>query len=394
MTRYITKQAAMSLIKLFLFISLMFFIVQIVMPYDFVDQFAMFLNRAERERLRAQLGYDLPLYRQYFNWVIRLLHGDLGVSGWGYPVIRAFEYVLPPTLLVFVPGTLIAFVIGLFLGKRTAWRGPGILTGATTLTGITLFTSFPPWLAWLIAYLFGRQAAVSRGQGGLNSLQFPNIDRMLWVGSDLRPFEVAHIMFRHIVYVVLGVLLVVKVLELLIKRKIPARIQLGLMAAIVGGIWYNQGIHPYAFDLMKSASLPLVTFVLLTFGETMVIMQSTMTEVMKSEYIQTARAKGIPDKVVREKHAARNALLPVISRFFVSLPYLLAGIVIIEDSVNWPGMGTTMFNSLYWQDIPVVMGFLLMIGVLALIIRLLLDVIAAYMDPRIRFGETQATPHG
>jgi peptide/nickel transport system permease protein len=188
--------------------------------------------------------------------------------------------------------------------------------------------------------------------------------------------------------------LVVKVLELLIKRKIPARIQLGLMAAIVGGIWYNQGIHPYAFDLMKSASLPLVTFVLLTFGETMVIMQSTMTEVMKSEYIQTARAKGIPDKVVREKHAARNALLPVISRFFVSLPYLLAGIVIIEDSVNWPGMGTTMFNSLYWQDIPVVMGFLLMIGVLALIIRLLLDVIAAYMDPRIRFGETQATPHG
>jgi peptide/nickel transport system permease protein len=135
----------------------------------------------------------------------------------------------------------------------------------------------------------------------------------------------------------------------------------------------------------------MATFILLTFGETMVIMQSTMTEVMQSEYIQSARAKGLPESVVREKHAARNALLPVLSRFFVSLPYLLAGIVIIEDSVNWPGMGSMMFSSLYWQDIPVVMGFLLMIGVLALVVRLGLDVLAAYMDPRIRFEDRQVS---
>jgi peptide/nickel transport system permease protein len=122
----------------------------------------------------------------------------------------------------------------------------------------------------------------------------------------------------------------------------------------------------------------------------MVIMQSTMTEVMKEEYIKAARAKGLPERVVREKHAARNALLPVLSRLFISLPYLLAGIVIIEDSVNWPGMGTMMFTSLYWQDIPVVMGVLLMIGVLALIARLFLDVLTAYMDPRIRFGEGES----
>jgi peptide/nickel transport system permease protein len=156
------------------------------------------------------------------------------------------------------------------------------------------------------------------------------------------------------------------------------------------GIWYAQDIHLYAFDLLRSAALPLLTYVLLIFGETMVIMQSTMTEVMKEEYIKAARAKGLPERVVREKHAARNALLPVLSRLFISLPYLLAGIVIIEDSVNWPGMGTMMFTSLYWQDIPVVMGVLLMIGVLALIARLFLDVLTAYMDPRIRFGEGES----
>jgi ABC-type dipeptide/oligopeptide/nickel transport system permease component len=93
--------------------------------------------------------------------------------------------------------------------------------------------------------------------------------------------------------------------------------------------------------------------------------------------------------VIREKHASRNALLPVLSRLFISLPYLLAGIVIIEDSVNWPGMGSMMFSSLYWQDIPTVMGVLIIIGVLALVVRLFLDVLAAYLDPRIRFDGEQ-----
>ena len=95
----------------------------------------------------------------------------------------------------------------------------------------------------------------------------------------------------------------------------------------------------------------------------------------------------MPESTIRERHAARTALLPVLSRLFISLPFLLAGIVIIEDSVNWPGMGGMMFNSMYWQDIPTVMGVLLMIGVLALAVRLLLDVIAAYLDPRIRFSD-------
>jgi peptide/nickel transport system permease protein len=393
MTRYLLKQAAMSLVKLLLFITLMFFIVQIVMPGDFVDQFAMFLSRAERERLRAQLGLDLPLYRQYWKWLIDVLRGDLGLSGYGFPVTRAIDLVLPPTLLVFVPGTLIAFGFGLVLGKRTAWRGPGVLSGATTFSGIALFTSFPPWLAWLVAYLFGRQASVSRGQdGGVSRLAFPHIDRLLWIGTDLRPLDVT----RRMVGIITVVALVVLALSYLTKRlsrdriRIPGWVQLLVLGAVVVGIWYAQDIELFAFDLLRSAALPLLTYILLIFGETMVIMQSTMTEVMKEEYIRAARAKGLPERVVREKHASRNALLPVLSRLFISLPYLLAGIVIIEDSVNWPGMGTMMFTSLYWQDIPVVMGVLLMIGVLALIARLFLDVLAAYMDPRIRFGEGES----
>jgi peptide/nickel transport system permease protein len=121
----------------------------------------------------------------------------------------------------------------------------------------------------------------------------------------------------------------------------------------------------------------------------MTIMRSSMTEVLKEEYVTTARAKGLPASTVREKHAARNALLPVLSRLVITLPYLLTGIVIIEDSLNWPGVGSWMWLSLYWQDIPVVMGILLVVGFISLVARLFLDILAAYLDPRIRYAETQ-----
>jgi peptide/nickel transport system permease protein len=387
-TKYLIRQAIASIIKLFLFLSLMFFIIQWVMPGDFVDQFAMFLNRVERDRLRESLGLDLPLYQQYWLWISGIARGDLGLSGFGFPVVRIIQIVLPPTLLVFIPGTLIAFGIGLFLGKWTAWRGPGVLSGVTTLTGITLFTAFPPWLAWLVAYFFGRQADVSRGQGGgINTLAFPNLDRMLWISTDLRPREVSMIVFNTAMWVSLGVIILALLARRFLKFKIPWWGQTLAIIALILGVWIKDGVHPYAFDLLSSASLPLLVYVLLSFGDTMIIMQSSMTEVLKEEYVNTARAKGLPENTIRERHAARTALLPVLSRLFISLPFLLAGIVIIEDSVNWPGMGGMMFNSMYWQDIPTVMGVLLMIGVLALAVRLLLDVIAAYLDPRIRFSD-------
>ena len=124
----------------------------------------------------------------------------------------------------------------------------------------------------------------------------------------------------------------------------------------------------------------------------MVIMQNSMKDVVREPYVEAARAKGLPENEVRDKHAARNALLPVLSRFFITLPFLLGGIVIIEDSLNWPGMGASMFGSLYWQDMPVVMGFLLVIGVLSLVLRLGIDILAAYLDPRIRFDQESKLP--
>jgi peptide/nickel transport system permease protein len=390
MGRYLLKQAILSVLKLFLFVSIMFFLIQVLMPGDFVDQFALGLTRTERERLRISLGIDLPLWQQYLNWIRGVFTGNLGTSGYGYPVSNVFRFILPATLFVFLPGTLIAFFVGLRLGKVTAWKGTTPLSNAITLGGITLSTSFPPWLAWLIAYFFGRQATVSRGgTGGIRTFTFPNITRSVWMNTDLRPHMITNYMFFTLLAVMFLFILGNVILRRLTKRSIPGLLLVILITVITIGSWYFMGIEVLALDLLQSSGLPFITYVLLTFGETMTIMRSSMTEVLKEEYVTTARAKGLPDLTIREKHAARNALLPVLSRLVITLPFLLSGIVIIEDSLNWPGVGSWMWLSLYWQDIPVVMGILLVVGFISLVARLFLDILAAYLDPRIRYAEDQ-----
>jgi peptide/nickel transport system permease protein len=391
MTRYLIRQSVLSLVKLFIFATLMFFFIQLLMPGDWVDQFSLFLDSGEREEMRVQLGLDLPVWERYLLWLRQLVTLDLGYSFTGPPIVDVLKDVIPPTLFVFVTGTTIAFLIGLWLGKRTAWQGSSFLSSLTTLGGITLFTSFPPWLAYLLAYFLagGRDFVVMGERGGLRSATFRYLDRELWMDIEVSPSVIVLQMFLTLVAVTAILLILNYLLDRAVGRRAPALMVLLLIAAGTIGSWYLLGIEPLALDILRLSWLPILTYTLLSFGETMLIMQSSMTEVLKEEYINTAHAKGLSPSVVREKHAARNALLPALSRLVISMPYLITGVVIIESAVGWPGMGTAMWNALYWQNMPLVMAVVLIVGVLSLVARLVLDVVIAYSDPRIRYDQKQ-----
>lgn len=391
MTRYLVRQSLLSLAKLFLFATLMFFFIQSLMPGDWVDQFSLFLNPVEQDELRVQLGLDLPVSERYLLWLKQLVTLDLGNSFTGEPIVEILKTVIPPTLLVFVTGTVIAFLLGMWLGKRTAWRGSGFLSSLTTLGGVTLFTTFPPWLAYILAYLFtqGRDFVIMGERAGLRIATFRNLDIDVWRQVEISPSTIAFRMFLTLVLASVVVLLFNFLLSRVIRRSIPVLLLLLMIAALTVGSWYLFGIEVMAFDILKLSWLPIAAYTLLSFGETMLIMQSSMTEVLKEEYVTTAHAKGLSASTVRERHAARNALIPVLSRFVISLPYLITGVVIIESSVGWPGIGTSMWNALYWQNMPVVMAIVLIVGVLSLVARLILDVAIAYLDPRIRYDQKQ-----
>lgn len=384
MTRFLLRRGASSLVTLFLFSTAMFFLVQIIVPADFTVQFAQGMNRAEREAMAEELGLRDPLPQQYVHWLRDFFTGRMGTSFYGFEVWPRIKSVLSLSMLVFLPGVALAYIIGLELGKYTGWKSPPLLSNAVTLGGMTLYTSFPPWLAWLLAYFLGRRVGLFRSftfSGGISDL-----DRLLWAEADISPNVVA----GRILLVIIGAGILVALLHLLLQRRLRFNLSIWLSIVITLALAYLalilMGLRLLVNDLASAAMLPLLTFTLLSFGETMLIMRTSMSDHREQEYIQVARAKGLPERIVRDRHASRNALLPVVSRLIITLPYLFTGVVIIEDVLEWPGLGSAMFTSLYQQDMPMVMAMFIIVGALTLVARMLLEVVLAMLDPRIRIA--------
>jgi peptide/nickel transport system permease protein len=404
MARFLLKRALWGLATLFIFVTVIFFATQLLMPGDYASQYRLFLSGDEVDEVRGLLGIDLPLWKQYLNWLYLLFQGSLGVSYQGVQVSEILLSVLPLTLFLFGLGTVLAFLLGLWLGKVTTWRRSRLSSGAATFGAIMLYTSFPPWLAFLMTYFIGRRLHLVRNLFDLET------SRLLWYESDLSAVSVLWFMLLTVAIMALILVLANQVLKRTMHRRLPAVLALLMLTLGPLGMWYVLGFGPQAMDIVLVLFLPMLTFVLLTFGETVLIMRTSMMDTVHEQYILTARAKGLPEEVVRDKHAARNAMLPVLSRLVTSIPYLLTGLVIIEYSFgfsrrsglatlsgspdSWGGLGSAMFGALVNQDMLVVVGTLLCVGVMSLVARLLLDVLHAYLDPRIRYGQSSAQELG
>lgn len=391
MTRYLIKRVLWAIITIFLFATAMFFIVQLIIPHDFTVQFALSQSRAQREALQEELGLNLPLWQQYLNWIRNFFTGSFGQSFYGYQVMDMFKSSIPVSLLVFLTGTALAFMIGFWLGKSAGWKGPGAISSITTLSGITLYTTFPPWLAWLIMYFIGSRIKIFRPV--FRSSSFQGLDRTIWGPTSLSPPAVASRMVISLFALTLILAAINSLLHRLTRRKLPLIITVLLIASGAYVSWQALGFGLQAKDIVARALIPTLTYTLLSFGETMLIMRTSMADTKEEEYVAVARAKGLPERVVRDKHATRNAVLPVVSRLIITLPYLMTGVVIIEDVFGWPGMGSALWASLYQQDMPVAMAILLFVGVFSLLARLVLDILLAYFDPRIRYTKVSVEVH-
>jgi peptide/nickel transport system permease protein len=116
----------------------------------------------------------------------------------------------------------------------------------------------------------------------------------------------------------------------------------------------------------------------------MLITRTSMLETLGEDYILTARAKGLPKRVIRDRHAARNALLPVVTSFVLAMGTVVGGAIITEQIFSWPGMGLLFLQGIVVSDIPLVAGALAITGVLTLFAHLVVDIVYTVLDPRIR----------
>ncbi len=158
---------------------------------------------------------------------------------------------------------------------------------------------------------------------------------------------------------------------------------LGVLLMIIFGIKLN--LLPLSgYSGLKSLILPLLTLSLPSLAGTLRLTRSEVLEVLREDYVLTAYAKGLPKYKVLIKHVLRNALIPVTVMFFLYLPWLIGGSVIVETVFAWPGMGRLLWKSITVQDYAVVQAIIFIIALLTVISNTIGDIVSAVLDPRIR----------
>ena len=140
----------------------------------------------------------------------------------------------------------------------------------------------------------------------------------------------------------------------------------------------------YVLDVMKHMALPLIVLTLISLAGLMRYTRTAMLEVIRQDYIRTARSKGLSEKVVIYKHALRNAMIPIITILAMQLPGLFGGAILTEQVFAWPGIGRVAIEAINGRDYPLLMGFEVLLAILTLLGNLIADVTYALVDPRIR----------
>jgi peptide/nickel transport system permease protein len=385
MWKYLLNRMLQIIVTLVVFFGLTYFILD-AQPGDIT---LLYMNPrftpAQREMLQARLGLDQPASERLLRWLGNTLRGDLGDSFVeGRPVMEIIKERAPRTIFLFLIAVLAAFFIGYFLGKVLAWqRGTGLEYGITII-GSVMFTIFTPWFALIMVWIF----SYNLKWFPLGKFLDPVVWRKIPAGSDIS----ANLIFNRLLLTFTLVAVAIALIAYLARRINPNRQKiitanlsmLVVIAAIVAWLLYPYGY--LAWDIARHLVLPVMTLTLINFAGTMLLTRTTMLETLREDYIMAARAKGLSERDVRDKHAARNALLPVFTSLIINLPFVMSGGIITETVFSWPGMGLTMLEAANNNDIPMIMGAFLFIGILSLLAHLAADIAYMFLDPRIRYA--------
>ena len=341
-----------------------------------------------RQVALERLGLDKPVLIQFRDYMVNFFRGDLGVSFNQYPrpVIEIIGERLPRTLVLFLTAMVTYYWAGFMAGKYLAWRRGRRGEMLVTVSGVGLYTVFLPWFALILIWLFSVRLDL------LPLSKF--LDPGEWRDAPFSANQVFMRMFWVTVAASLLLCTVTWVASRMADRRLGRLLRWSGGSLVVAGFvcyWYatppGQAMRVYAGDIAHHLILPVLTLTLVNFAGVMLLTRSSMLDTMKEDFILTARAKGLPEHVIRDRHAARTALLPVATSLTLAVATVIDGGVITETVFSWPGMGQILVNSVIVEDIPLAVGAFSFIGALAMVGHFAVDIIYGLLDPRIRVTE-------
>jgi peptide/nickel transport system permease protein len=332
---YIITRIFLTIPMIFILVTLVFLIVRI-MPGDPVR--AVLRPGAPQEyvdEIKHNLGLDKPLYIQYFEYLYNLLRGDFGESlapVHGRPILKDLKEKFPATLELSIFSIIISVLIGVFTGAYSAHKRRSFIDYGIRIYGILVYTIPVFWLGLMLQLVFG-----------VYLKWLPIYGR---IGTGLTPEKIT------------GLFILDSILT-------------GNMTSLMSSIKY--------------LILPSLTLGLYISGIFTRLTRTNMLDILNQDFITAARARGLSERVVVYKHALKNALIPILTMMGLQFALLLAGAVLTETTFSWPGLGRFMVERILYRDFPSIQGGVVFFAILVAGVSLLVDILYAYLDPRIRY---------
>lgn len=279
------------------------------------------------EQIRRNMGLDQPVHIRYLRWMGSMLTGDFGISlTRNEPVRDIILAILPNTLTLSLSAILLAFAGGILIGVFQAVRHNRLADSALSVVGLFFYSMPSFWLALMLILVFSL--------GARNLWEWP-----IWFPAS------------------------------------------GMTSVDYPFMSPGEQIR----DRLAHLLLPSLSLALVLAAGIARYMRASMLEVIRQDYVRTARSKGLPEFRVIARHALPNGLIPIVTLLGLYLPTFFSGAVLIETVFAWPGMGRLVVDAIFQRDYPVVMAGTFIFAVLVVVGNLVADALYAIVDPRIRY---------
>lgn len=333
--RYLITRVLLTVPMLLILLTLVFVVLR-VMPGDPVSAM-LGAHAPERviEQKKEELGLNRPILAQYLSYLSQLARFDLGDSMiFKQRVSQPIVEKLPATLELTLVGMFFTLLIGIPLGAFAASRRRSSRDFAIRLYGNVVYCMPVYWMGLMLQLVFGVWLDWLPISGRTGSRAMPSL-------------------FERTGFYVLDTLLA------------------GDLAA--------------CGDVLLHLFLPSLTLGIVLSGIFVRLTRANMLDVLKSDFILATRARGLPERLVVYRHALKNAFIPILTMLGLQFAILLAGAILTESTFSWPGMGRLLLERIYLRDYPTIQGVIVVFAVFVSLVSLLVDLIYAAVDPRIKY---------
>lgn len=373
MIKFIAKEIFSSILSILIFLLIMFYGINILIPGDFLTPLRLMMSQQELDTLRESLGASDPLYQQYFRWIISVLNGEITPGGFRRNNSRDITTTIFPTIQILLPSFLLSFYIARIPALKTQIKKLHKNKIFTDTFATLLISLFPPIIYYLVSERIENVF--------VNFLNNLDIEKASIAIQDEIEFFYNISMILFLIGLVLIFIFLIELITLQKFSYFKVSIALGLLISLY--VFLDLALLYELVSNSRDAVKTISVLSVFLIGEYILMNSVIIQNISREPHVLTATAIGYSNQKIFNKHILKNSFGPFAARLGLNIPFLIASLVIVESTTGWGGMGSLLYRTILNQDSNAAMGILFLLSLLATSIRVSIAIIQSIIDPRI-----------